>query len=110
MRDLSENTEKPAIRMDRALSLPDLEFDDAAAMTTKPTKEQRQGMETSWTLDTLSIKQQRWRLEAMEEEEPQRLGEHGGKHSESTTRSHLGKIRERSIQDFVCFKKNWLSN
>ncbi|KAG2245718.1 hypothetical protein Bca52824_085346 [Brassica carinata] len=58
-----------------------------AAMTT----EQRQGMETSWTLDTLSIKQQRWRLEAMEEEEPQRLGEHGGKHSESTTRSHLGK-------------------
>ncbi|CDY52829.1 BnaAnng11760D [Brassica napus] len=29
MRDLSENTEKPAIGMDRALSLPDLEFEDA---------------------------------------------------------------------------------
>nr|VDD53247.1 unnamed protein product [Brassica oleracea] len=29
MRDLSENTEKPAIGIDRALSLPDLEFDDA---------------------------------------------------------------------------------
>ncbi|WZZ71534.1 hypothetical protein YC2023_082904 [Brassica napus] len=62
--------------MDRIFSSPDLERDDAGGHDTKPTTEKRHGMETSWTSDASCSKQQRWRLEAVEEE-PRWLGENG---------------------------------